>query len=59
MTRSGEKKPSPPPSSGAGRGASQKPGRAPSTEAFGRFVRTLARLEGGSSRPGRDGEARR
>lgn len=55
MTRSGEKKPSPPPSSGSGRMQPQKPARGPANaETFGRFVRNLARLEGG---PGRLGEA--
>ena len=56
MTRSGEKKPSPPPSSGSGRGQPQKPSRGPvNTETFGRFVRNLARLEGGAGRVGKTG----
>lgn len=65
MTRASEKKPSPPPSSGAGRGQPQKPSRGPAnTETFGRFVRNLARLEGGAGRAGKTGtdkgtEARR
>jgi hypothetical protein len=56
MTRSGEKRPSPPPSSGSGRGQPQKPSRGPAnTETFGRFVRNLARLEGGAGRLGKAG----
>lgn len=50
MTRSGEKKPSPP-SAGSSRAQPQKPARGPAnTETFGRFVRNLARLEGGPGR---------
>lgn len=56
MTRSGEKKPSPPPSSSSGRSQPQKPARGPAnTETFGRFVRNLARLEGGAGRLGKAG----
>ncbi|HEV7259725.1 MAG TPA: hypothetical protein VGN82_18230 [Bosea sp. (in: a-proteobacteria)] len=55
MTRSGEKTPSPP-SSPASRGQPQKPARGPAnSEAFGRFVRNLARLEGGPGRLGKAG----
>ncbi|PTM38742.1 hypothetical protein [Bosea sp. 124] len=54
MTRSGEKKPSPPPSSSSGRSPPQKPQRGPAnTEIFSRFVRNLARLEGGAARFGK------
>ena len=57
MTCSGEKKPTPPKSSGSGRSPQQQPGRAPAnTETFGRFLRNLARLEGGAGRAGRGGE---
>ena len=56
MTRASEKKPPPPPSSGSGRSQPQKPARTSNTEAFGRFVRNLARLEGGSAAQGRGGE---
>ena len=60
MTRASEKKPSPPPSSGSGRGQAQKPSRGPgNTEAFGRFVRNLARLEGGAGRLGKAGAEKR
>lgn len=46
MTRSSDKKPPPSASPGAGRAPDQKPGRrAASTEAFGRFVGNLSRLE--------------
>ena len=56
MTRSGEKKPSPPPSSGSGRTQPQKPARGPANaETFGRFVRNLARLEGSAGRLGKAG----
>ena len=56
MTRSSEKKPSPPRSSGAGRAQPQKPGRgAANAETFGRFVRNLAKLEGGAGRLGKAG----
>lgn len=59
MTRANEKTPSPSASTSAGR--SQKPTRpSAGAEAFGRFVGTLARLEGGSpgkgqSRSGKEG----
>lgn len=56
MTRASEKKPSPPPSSGSGRAQPQKPARGPAnTETFGRFLRNLARLEGGAGRLGKAG----
>lgn len=54
MTRSSDKKPSPSTASGAGRAPDRKPGRSASTEAFGRFVGTLARLEGGKLQKGQD-----
>ena len=56
MTRANEKKPSPPASSGSRRAEPQKPARGPgNAETFGRFVRNLARLEGGSGRLGKAG----
>jgi hypothetical protein len=55
MTRSGEKRPSPP-SSGPSRAKPGKPARGPANaETFGRFLRNLARLEGGSGRLGKAG----
>ena len=60
MTRSGENKPAPPKSTGSGRSPPQQPGRAPAnTETFGRFLRNLARLEGGAARTGKGGERAR
>ena len=56
MTRANEKKPSPPASSGSRRAEPQKPARGPgNAETFGRFVRNLARLEGGAGRLGKAG----
>lgn len=58
MTRSGEKKPSSP-SGGAGRGQLPKSPRGTAqAEAFGRFVRNLARLEGGAGRSAKAGAER-
>ena len=58
MTRSGEKKPSSP-SGGAGRAQMPKPLRgAAQAETFGRFVRNLARLEGGTGRSAKAGAER-
>ena len=58
MTRSGEKKPSSP-SGGTGRAPLPKPPRgAAQAETFGRFVRNLARLEGGAGRSAKAGTER-
>jgi len=60
MTRSGEKKPAPPKASCSGRSPPRQPSRAPAnTETFGRFLRNLARLEGGAGRAGKAGERAR
>ena len=60
MKRSGEKTPSPSLSSGPGRARPPRPvNPPPKTEAFGRFIHTLARLEGGSNRPAKAGEGAR
>lgn len=60
MARSGETKPAPPKSSGPGRSPPRQPARGPAnTEIFGRFLRNLARLEGGSGRAGKGGERAR
>jgi len=56
MTRASEKKPSSPPPSGAARTQHPKAGRGQAnSETFGRFVRNLARLEGGGGRMGKAG----
>lgn len=55
MTRSGDKKPAPAASPRSEGARSAKPGRSAGTEAFGRFVRTLSRLETGPG-PGRKGK---
>jgi len=58
MTRFGEKKPSSP-SGGSGRAQMPKPPRgAAQAETFGRFVRNLARLEGGAGRSAKAGAER-
>jgi hypothetical protein len=62
MTRSGEKTPAPGKTPRAGQVAGAKPVRAghATAEIFGRFVSTLARLEGGgASRRGKSGEGGR
>jgi hypothetical protein len=60
MTRSGDRKPSQSPASGEARAQPPRPRQAAgSTEAFGRFVSTLARLEGGGVRGGKGREAGR
>ncbi len=60
MTRSGETKPAPPKASGPGRSPPRQPARGPAnTEAFGHFLRNLARLEGGAGRAGKAGERAR
>lgn len=59
MKRSGEKKP-PSVASGSGRTPPPEPARGGGTaEAFSRFVRHLARLEGGATRVGKGGEGGR
>lgn len=58
MKRSGEKTPSP--SLSSGRARPPKPATPPpKTEAFGRFIHTLARLEGSPARPTKGGEGAR
>jgi hypothetical protein len=60
MTRSAEKKPAPPKASGTGRSPPRQPARGPAnTDTFGRFLRNLARLEGGAGRVGKAGERAR
>ena len=60
MTRSAEKKPAPPKATGTGRSPPRQPARDPAnTETFGRFLRNLARLEGGAGRVGKAGERAR
>ncbi|KPF65514.1 hypothetical protein IP69_17610 [Bosea sp. AAP35] len=60
MMRSGKTKPAPPKSTGSGRSQQQEPGRPPAnTETFGRFLRNLARLEGGAARTGKARERAR
>jgi hypothetical protein len=60
MKRSGEKTPSPSLSSGPGRARPPRPATPPpKTEAFGRFIHNLARLEGSPARPTKGGEGAR
>ncbi|OYW67914.1 MAG: hypothetical protein B7Z40_05155 [Bosea sp. 12-68-7] len=60
MTRSGENKPAPPKACSPGRSLPRQPARGPANaEAFGRFLRNLARLEGGAARAGKAGERAR
>lgn len=51
MTIPGGQKPAPTQSGGSAGGRTPKPGRAglATTETFGRFIRNLARLEGGAA----------
>lgn len=60
MTRSADHKPAPPKASGPSRSQPRQPARGPAnTEAFGRFLRHLARLEGDAGRVGKAGERAR